>query len=190
MPFGPERARAPRIHLFREGISLLVHGPGQHAEPLESEGTFRLPHLPLSLAQWCAALGRRFRRDRHRCLAVALMLDSSTRHWLTAIPTQRCHRRYVRWQPQAGLFPRLPRHVWLAGSYQTAVVRDVFAAADAVPALDGIHIIENFQQAQIVQSWIFLRFNGGEAMLADPADILVDDLDVAITQNAERLRCR
>jgi hypothetical protein len=159
-------------------------GRGRASAPLP------LPRLPSSTVTWCAAVAARFRDDHGACLAIVLVLDRLSRRWSPLIPTQVASGRAVRLALAASDLAHLPAHVLLAGSYQTRGAGDVFDAAAAVPAFGGVHVVEQGRGGRRPDaSLLFLRIDAtADAALADPAVILVDDVDQALREAFGRLR--
>ena len=150
--------------------------------------SFALPHVPLSQLRWSETLVERFWREHKRCMALLLMLDVTARRWATPlIPSQRCESTRVSFRLHASDFVAVAPHLFVAGSLQMSNARDPFAAAAHVPAFDGVHVVKAGATAR-EGGFIFLRCDGGEAALASPFSILVDDLEATFRQNAHRLK--
>jgi hypothetical protein len=148
-----------------------------------------LPRLPLTLAHWLSAFGEMFWQERSACLAVALLLDVTTRRWAAVPPTQRCGRRRSRWSLRAADFGQEPVWMRLAGSFATVGSEDLFEAARSVPMFDGLHLIQlqTPRKGEERGLAVFLRFEG-EARVANPANVVSDDLRDVLRRYASRLR--
>lgn len=153
-----------------------------------------MPRLPLSTLTWCSAAAARFRDRRGGCLAVALLLDRLTRRWFPLLPTQSCNREVVRWRWQSADYAHLPAHVLVAGSFQSSAAGGgVFAAHALVPAVDGVHAVEQLAGRRPAASYLFVRAveDGDDAptgaALADPAAVTADDVAQALRDAADRL---
>jgi hypothetical protein len=144
---------------------------------------FALPRVPVSTLRWCAAVAERFRDDHGACLGLALVLDRRARRWSPLIPTQVASGRAVRLALAASDLAHLPAHVLVAGSFQSRGAGDPFdAAAAAVPAFGGVHLVEcRARPRGRPASFVFVRGDAAqEPQLADPASVLVDDLDQSL----------
>jgi hypothetical protein len=129
----------------------------------------------------------RFWQKQQRCIAVALMLDLSLRRWLPILPTQSCSARIVQWNPSDPYLSALPPQLVLAGSFQSAPPGDLLDAADQVPAFDGLHIVQQRRTSKRGRrTWLFLH-SDHQTTLADPAELVSDDLDTALREAQDRL---
>jgi hypothetical protein len=148
-----------------------------------------LPRLPLSLIGWCEAITERFWREQHVCLAVALLVDPRSRRWSTFIPSQTSTRTASRWQIVEEDYAHLHPRISLAGSYQLIRRKGILQASRAVPSFDGIHVVRQpAAGGRACRTWIFVRLDGNEAMLADPAATVIDDQDAVLRESLGRIR--
>lgn len=186
----PER-KHPSIRLVRTGQRLMVR-PTRYGKRFRP---FPLPRMTLSLLHYCSAVADRFRREHAKALMLVLMLDRTTRSWVTPVlPSQRCARRRALWLRRVSDFAGLPSHILVGGSYQTLPVKDVFDAAASVPAVAGVHVVRRLgPNAQEV--WVFLRLDDtgrksepSDAQLAEPSSLLVDDVEAILSRHPERLK--
>jgi len=178
-------ARVRPIRLLQQDAKLGVAPPLEDPERFEP---FRLPKLPLSLARWTNAFGYRVRRRRDVCVALILMLDCEQRQWVTpAVPTQECNHERVLWNLRASDYGDRRGAERIAGSFQTwAADAEPIDIADHLPAFDGLHLVDQYQGKELHRSWMFLRC-AGENSLADPAEILVDELRSTLRRYSHRM---
>lgn len=148
-----------------------------------------LPHLPLSLMQWCGAAAERFWKREHASLSIALLLDLPLRRWIHAIPTQTCRRQDVKWKFKTDPYlSTLPLNLVLAGSFTSAPPGLVADAMDRAPKFDGVHAVhQRCSRSKGRRTWLFVRCEG-RLMLADPSKLITDDLDAALREAAERIQ--
>jgi len=147
---------------------------------------FPLPRLPLSLVRWSGAVADLYWREERACMALVLLLEPTTGRWLAIPPSQRCDRHRPHWRLRERDFSDLPPQILTCGSFQTAAAADVFAAARCVRAYDGVHLIQQPGGGDRL-AWIFLTCDGGEALLAHPVAVLVDDVEDTLRRYAHRL---
>lgn len=194
---GRDANRHARYAAAARRIQLVLHAHRLLATPLtphssgctasSGSGRFPLPRLPLSLVHWCGAVADRFRRRRVACLALALLLDRRSGRWFAVPVPQRCGRAHARWLGHSLELPDLAPELLVCGSFQTASAADVRAAASRVPQFDGVHLVQHRSAAS---AWTFLRCEGGEPMLAEPARLMVDDVEDVLRRYAGRLHVR
>jgi len=185
------------LHMGDQSILLV---PKPIAEPEREEGqdsdrrpplleSFELPKLPSGLIDWLTTLSHQFWATHHRCLASLLLLEAGPRTWAIGIPNQRCSSDSSCWTiPQRAWQPDLQEPFLLAGSFQIRILGKGEAAIDAVPPLDGVHLIlqlhpKSQQQATI---WSFVRC-AGQVQQASREQTLEDQTQAALEACRPRL---
>ncbi len=146
---------------------------------------FEMPQIPRSLADWLLSLCQHFWNQHRRCLAAVLLLDSQTHGWGTAIPTQRCSRDASCWSTRReNVDGLLPTHL-LAGSFQCRIISPGEELADAVPPVDGVHLVLQLTPQKNVLA-MFIRMNG--IVQAASADrVFLDDWENMLRRVESRL---
>jgi hypothetical protein len=142
---------------------------------------FPLPRLPLSLVHWCQALCRLHLSRRRSRLIVLLLLDRHTGRWQPMVPTQSGSWRSARLSIRPSDFDPVAPTLLIAGSFQTAGGSGLVTAHGLVPPFDGLHVVHDR-----CSTWIFIR-RSGEAALADPSSITLDDLRQCLDDAVNRL---
>jgi hypothetical protein len=148
---------------------------------------FVLPRPPESLVSWLVTGGERVWRRRQRCLA-ALLVSTGSGRWTLRLPRQRCGPDAACWTASADDLPGLPADLRLAGSYQTRVLGPGGPAADTVPQVDGLHLVQALDPtAGRGPLWAFVR---AERLTREvrPDRVIVNEFAEAIDEAAPRLR--
>jgi hypothetical protein len=116
-----------------------------------------------------------------------LLLDCRAKHWmLPAIPAQAYGADGTCWTLDLGDGVILPTHQRVAGSYQTARIADATEAAGAVPALDGLHLVQAAGDPEPGDAYCFLHAQG-QVHRVEPREVLGDDWDQALADAADRM---
>jgi hypothetical protein len=181
---GNNPLHARTIRLADEGGRLVLRrgrSPEERAEPL--------PRVPLTLVHWCGLAAERFFQRQHRCLLIALLLDTTLRRWTFAIPAQRCSRYVARWDgPADNYLPSMPAHLLIAGSFQSAPPGHITDAMYLPPHFDGVHLVAQRRSGRRPRrGWVFVR-REQELSLGDPAVLIGDDIDQALRDAADRIQ--
>lgn len=186
------RPRPPLIRLVRDQGGNLVVTPAEPEEALPTPSPpppfqpFRFPRLPLSLHCWLTGLGAEFQRRHARCLAALLILHHREARWVRPVlPAQVCGERGASWTLDLGEH-RPAAHHCIGGSFQVrTAIDDVFEAAETVPPLDGLHVVQNLK-GQTSMAYCFLRAEGVTSVL--PAgEAMEDDWDTILAAAGSRM---
>lgn len=166
------------VRLLPAAGTVLVHQPG-------TPTPYAVPQFPMSQLLWLDDLSTTFLQKQGRCLAVALMLDHGRRAWgRPELPTQLCGREGVRWTWQDGDFDGRPGHMLLAGSYQSAVLRDLSEAYALVPPVDGVHLVGVKAPTPGIHAFVHA---GGQTFAIEAEAFVINDVQHALNANTDRL---
>jgi hypothetical protein len=114
-------------------------------------------------------------------MIVLLLVDYSSGRWQPLVATQYGSSSSARLAVIPSDFNLTRPTLLVAGSFQTIGTPGLVVAHRSVPGFDGLHIV--LQRHSI---WAFVR-RGGEAAVADPADVTVDDLRQTLDDAEGRL---
>ena len=153
--------------------------------PPDKGSPFPVPQFPMSQLVWLDELAAKFRASRGRCLSVALMLDLTRQAWgRPHLPTQHCGVEGVRWAWRAEDFAGRGPCMLVAGSYQSAVLRDTSEAAALVPPVDGVHLIGAVGPVKAVYAFVHTE---GRTSAIEAKAFVIDDVAATLDANACRL---
>ncbi|MDB5358379.1 MAG: hypothetical protein JWN24_4832 [Phycisphaerales bacterium] len=172
-----------------EHVRLFLKDGVAHVAP--SDGTpagtapIPLPPIPMSLTEWLAFFGQKFLARHRRCAAALLLLDCSTGLWAMTLPAQRAGRDACCWEITGRHLPVVPPGMLVAGSFQTRVFSPGEAVADAVPPVDGVHLVHHQVGGQFRVD-CFVCMQG--AISPIPVEVLlVDDMEIALQSAMPRI---
>lgn len=177
----PEPPSDQHIGLVRRHQGLWITSPAIW----RAFADFPMPSLPMALVSRIHCVADQFWKVHGRCVAFTLMLDPAALIWSAVPPMQHCGPTRAIWDLRRHDYLELRPHVF-AGSFQTAHIDGVFAAAELVPPEDGLHLIFA-RQPDPKRGLFFLRIEG-EAALANPSELLVDDYDHWVLQYHNRFQ--
>lgn len=178
-----------------EHVRLFLQEGVPHVTPPQSATTplapIPLPPVPRSLADWLAAFGQSFLHRHRRCVAALLLLDCSSGLWAMTIPTQRASRDSSCWQVAGSDRPCLPPGFVVAGSFQTRLLCPGESMADAVPPVDGVHLVQDqhIQQNQPGEQFRIGCFLGvgGIVRPVSCEQVLLDDMALTLEEVMARV---
>ena len=177
-PPSPISRALPLVQLRREGDAVIVVPDSPELQ------RFHLPRIDKSLVDWLSSALEQILREHQRCAAILLALDLSTPQWTFYVPRQNADRDAACWLLHKNPTVVLPPTNRIAGSLQVRILAPGEEAADAIPPVDGLHIVQVFNE-DILTMWCFLRVHH-EAMHVDPDDVIERDLARLVAKIRDR----
>ena len=190
MSYSPDNSiqnRPPLIRLARAKDRLVRVTRPKVRQPGDRPFTpFQMPLFPLSQHRWLGGLGLEFFKRQHRYLAVLLTLDCEGQRWCRpVIPAQTCGKMGSCWTLDLGKSYPLPPGKRVAGSFQVCRAASIMEAVDAVPILDGLHIVQAMSDDE-VNPYFFLRAENHTGV-GIPEEIIANDWDLALQEASGRM---
>jgi hypothetical protein len=135
---------------------------------------FPMKLMPKTLSDNAAVVAEQFWQAHQRCLAVLFIYNLRDDRWGIGIPRQRASRDSSCWQPHRADFPDLEPTAVVIGSLQTRVLESHEAPIDAVPPVDGVHMVLCLRGTERM-IYTFMRI-AGAAMHVPVQVAVLDDL--------------
>lgn len=168
--------------------SIAIHGSpvGLMTFPPAPFGPFPVPQFPVSQLHWLSHLAKLFLTQQQRCVVVTLMLDAAQQKWVRPqIPTQRCGRDGACWSHDEDDYTGRPPAHLIGGSFQSAHVRSLDEAVSLVPAVDGMHLINNVHDEPSLV-YVFAHHNG-QAHAVEAGQFFINDVAYTLDQHRDQL---
>ena len=177
------------VRLVENGSNWLAVPPRSPAPGEKPFHPFVLPRIPESMLHWLTLGAQRVWRQHERCLAALLLVSTSTGRWTLRLPRQHCGPYAACWTTLADDLPGLSADMRLAGSYQSRVVAPGDDAADTVPRVDGVHLVQGVRPAGPPWPlWTFVRVARIGARDVRPDRVVANDWAEAVDEAMPRLR--